>query len=108
MTLSPHFVSSDRELGISPEHAALVWASGAAQLGGITGLLIGVPLSGIFFKGRPSIFEFLCVALASLVGGVLYCFAFGDSLMELSWLATPVFAVLASLVVWSFTRRAKT
>jgi hypothetical protein len=108
MTLSPHSVSSDRELGISPAHAALMWASGAAELGGITGLLVGVPLSGIFFKGRPSVFEFFCVTLASLIGGVLFCFAFGDSLMELSWLATPGFAVLASLVVWSFTRGAKT
>jgi len=107
MTLSPQFVRTSREVGGSAANAALLWGSGAAELGAITGVLIGVPLSAMFFKGRPSVFEFFCVAISSLIGGVLFCFAFGGSLMELSWLATPGIAILASPVVWSFTRRGK-
>jgi len=107
MTLSVGFAHRDQDLGISLGEAMRFWAAGAGGIGAVVGALVGVPSYYIFFSPRISRGEFFAIAFVSLIGGTAFCFAFGGSLVELSWLATPCFTALASLLVWLNKRRSK-
>jgi hypothetical protein len=96
-------VASDRhhlaELDIPFHQAALFWTAVGATVGCLIGTLIGVACSELFFQGVPTRSEVVKVSLLTLVVGAAFSFAFGDRLMQVSWLAAPAFAFLASLVV---------
>ena len=87
------------DLDIPLRRAALLWGAGAATLGCLVGALVGVACSELFFHGVPTRAEVVKVTLLTLVGGAAFSFAFGARLMEVSWLAAPGMALLASLLV---------
>jgi hypothetical protein len=87
------------ELDIPLGHAALLWGAGGATVGCLVGTLVGVACSELFFHGVPTRSEVVKVTLLTLIGGAAFCFAFGNRLMEVSWLGAPGMALLASLLV---------
>jgi hypothetical protein len=99
MALSVTRRAEIQQLGISTEQALSFSAMGAAAVGGIVAIGVGLPLYYLLFSRRLSRFEFIWIAGASLLGGVAFCAMLGGSIMEWSWLATPCFTVLASILV---------
>src|SRR5271156_2342586 len=88
-----------QQLGIPTEQALIFWAMGAAAVGGIVAIGVGLPLYYLLFGRRLSRSEFIWIAGASLLGGAAFCAILGGSMMEWCWLATPCFTVLASILV---------
>jgi hypothetical protein len=96
-------VASERrhlaDLDIPFHQAAFFWGAVGATAGCLIGTLVGVACSELFFHGVPTRSEVVKVALLTLAGGAAFSFAFGDRLMQVSWLAAPGIALLASLLV---------
>ena len=99
MSLSLSRRGDIQQLGIPIEQALSFWAMGAAGVGGIVAIGVGLPLYYLLFGRRLSRPEFAVIAGASLLGGASFCLAFGGWIMEWSWLGTPCFTVLASILV---------
>ena len=87
------------ELDISFSQAALLWGAIGATVGCLVGTFLGVACSELFFRGVPTRSEVAKVTALTLAAGVAFCLAFGDRLMQVSWLAAPCVALLASLLV---------
>jgi hypothetical protein len=87
------------ELDVPLHQAALFWSAVGATAGCLIGTVLGVICSELFFGGVPTRSEFAKVTALTLLGGVAFSFAFGDRLMQVSWLAAPGVALVASLLV---------
>jgi|HubBroStandDraft_1064217.scaffolds.fasta_scaffold229642_2 hypothetical protein len=99
MSLSLSRRTDVQQLGVSTTQALSFWAIGAGAVGGIVAIGVGLPLYYLVFRRRLSRSEFVWIAGASFLGGVAFCAILGGSIMEWTWLATPCFTVLASVLV---------